>query len=86
VKIMLTCKEASRIISEGLDTKLPLYKQMMVRAHLAMCKTCGYYKKQISSIKNLLSHCDESDHLSAPSSLPEDGRKRIRASLRQQNQ
>ena len=83
MKWMITCKEASRIISDGLEKDLPLLDRILVRIHLAMCKTCGYYKKQIIEIKNLLENCSDSDHLSSPDPLPDDTREQIKALLKQ---
>jgi len=36
----LTCKDASRLISEGLDRKLGLAQRTALRLHLAVCDAC----------------------------------------------
>jgi predicted anti-sigma-YlaC factor YlaD len=36
----VTCKEVSRLVSEGLDRKLPLGEQLRLKAHLAICSGC----------------------------------------------
>jgi predicted anti-sigma-YlaC factor YlaD len=36
----ITCKEAARMVSEGLDKKLPPEEQLRLRAHLAICRGC----------------------------------------------
>jgi predicted anti-sigma-YlaC factor YlaD len=36
----ITCKEAARMVSEGLDKDLPAQEQIRLRAHLAICRGC----------------------------------------------
>jgi predicted anti-sigma-YlaC factor YlaD len=36
----ITCKEVSRLVSEGLDKELPADEQLRLRAHLAICRGC----------------------------------------------
>jgi predicted anti-sigma-YlaC factor YlaD len=36
----ITCKEVARMVSEGLDKKLPPEEQLRLRAHLAICRGC----------------------------------------------
>jgi len=42
----LTCKEASRYISQGLDRKMSLTERMSLRLHLALCDACTNLKAQ----------------------------------------
>lgn len=50
---MLKCKEVTKLISESMDTKLPLRKEIGLRIHLMMCKFCSLYKKQLLQIKKI---------------------------------
>lgn len=36
----ITCKEAARMVSEGLDRSLPPEEQLRLKAHLAICRGC----------------------------------------------
>ena len=49
---MLSCKEASRLISHSLDGELPLAVRAGIRFHLLYCKFCSRYKDQITLIKD----------------------------------
>lgn len=51
---MLMCKEATRLISEGLDRRLPLLQRMSLRLHVMMCGACHTYKKQLESLHRLI--------------------------------
>lgn len=51
---MLMCKEATRLISEGLDRRLPLWQRLNLRLHVSMCGACTAYKRQVEAIHRLL--------------------------------
>ncbi len=45
--IMLSCKEASRLMSEGLDRDLDLGQRAKLRLHVAICTACARVKSQL---------------------------------------
>jgi hypothetical protein len=47
---MLSCKEVTHLLSESQDRKLALGERMRLSIHLAMCKGCSRYRKQIQFI------------------------------------
>ncbi len=51
---MLTCKEAARLISEGLDRKLSLRQRMSLRLHLIMCGACSAYRRQVETLNRVV--------------------------------
>ena len=56
--IMITCKEATHLISIQDEEKLSLSSKLKLKLHLILCKTCLYFAKHVeilkSSIKNLV--------------------------------
>jgi hypothetical protein len=36
----ITCKEAARMLSEGLDRELPAEEKLRLHAHLLICRGC----------------------------------------------
>ena len=52
---MLSCKEATRLVSEGLDRELPLWKRFGLRMHVMLCRACSRYKRQVDSLNKLIS-------------------------------
>jgi len=48
----LTCKEASRYISQGLDRKMSLTERMSLRLHLALCDACTNLKAQFVFLRS----------------------------------
>jgi hypothetical protein len=44
--MMLSCKEAARLVSQGLDRRLGLGERLTLRLHLAICDGCTNFRKQ----------------------------------------
>ncbi len=47
---MLSCKKAIELMSEGMDHKLPFWRRLSLRLHVAMCHHCPRYARQIRSL------------------------------------
>ena len=47
----LTCKEASRLISEGLDRDLPATQRTALRMHITICKACQRISAQFDFLR-----------------------------------
>lgn len=81
--IIPSCKDTSRLVSESMDHRLPLFKRLLVRIHLGMCKHCHRFEEQLLKVRAISRHIN--DHLEPldPSiSLTDEARQRIRKSLR----
>ena len=48
---MLSCKEVTRLLSERQDRKLMLSERIPLQMHLAMCKGCTNYQKQMDFLR-----------------------------------
>ena len=51
----INCKEASRMISAGLDKDLGLVDRAALRLHLAVCDACNKFKFQLVFLRRALS-------------------------------
>ena len=51
---MLSCKEVTHLVSEGLDRKLGLGERLRVRLHLAICDGCANFKKQMDFLRRAM--------------------------------
>ena len=80
---MLTCKEATQLISESLDHKLSFRQQVAVRIHLLMCKFCARYRKQLLMLRDLAEHPFYLEEMETHVTLPQEARERIQRSLKQ---
>ena len=51
MKLLLTCREASRLISERLDRELPIAERAALRVHLAICVACTRMTRQFEFLR-----------------------------------
>ena len=51
----ITCKEASRLLSLGLDQKLTIAQRAALHLHLTLCDACTRVKTQFDFIRRALS-------------------------------
>ena len=51
----ITCKEATRLISLGLDSHLGFADRLALRLHLALCSACNVMKSQFEFMRRALS-------------------------------
>ena len=47
MKLMLTCKQASQIISQSLDSPLSWSDRMRLKFHLSICDACTRFNQQL---------------------------------------
>ena len=55
MKPLLSCKEVSQLVSQGLDGRLGLLERVRLRLHLAICDGCSNFKKQMLFLRKALS-------------------------------
>lgn len=79
---MFKCKEVTRMVSESLDRKLPLYQRIGVRMHLLMCKFCSRFKKQLLFLRETIRlHVERGKDTELSTKLPPEARERISKSI-----
>ena len=49
--MMLSCKQVSRIVSQGLDRELGFTERVRLRVHLAICDGCTNFKDQVAFLR-----------------------------------
>lgn len=93
---MLSCKDATRLVSEKLDRELPLWQRLSLRMHVFLCRGCSRYAHQIESLEEVVTehyrvegleeavteHYREAQPTGPLAELPSDAMERIKASLR----
>jgi len=52
--MMMNCREATRLMSEGQDRKLTLSENVELKFHLMMCKGCRNFSDQMGSLRSLM--------------------------------
>lgn len=48
---MLNCRQATRIMSEGMDRPLSLGERLRLRFHLAFCRGCRAFLRQTAFLR-----------------------------------
>lgn len=79
---MFNCEKVTHLVSESLDHKLPLYRQLGMRIHLLMCKFCSRYQKQLLFLrKTARLYSERSEDLDSSIKLSSEVGKRIKESM-----
>ena len=79
---MLSCKDATRLVSEHLDRKLPFWRRAGLRLHVLLCRGCSRYTQQIKKIDQAVSSHYRADPASRTRErISDSARERIKASL-----
>jgi len=82
---MLSCKDATRLISQAMDTSLPIARRIRLRLHILICKGCTRFERQLLLIREILRRPDAAwtlPEMRTGETLSEEARERIRKSLR----
>jgi hypothetical protein len=59
MKPLLSCKEVSHLVSQGLDRRLGWLERARLRLHLAICDGCTNFNKQMQFLRKALSRLAE---------------------------
>jgi hypothetical protein len=59
--MILSCKEATQLVSEGLDRRLGFVERVALRLHLAICNGCSHFRKQALFLRKAMRRLAESD-------------------------
>jgi hypothetical protein len=59
MKPLLSCKEVSQLVSQGLDRRLGWLERTRLRLHLAICDGCTNFNKQMQFLRKALSRLAE---------------------------
>jgi hypothetical protein len=49
--VILNCREATRLVSQGLDRRLGFAERVALRLHLAICDGCTNFRKQVQFLR-----------------------------------
>ena len=72
---MLSCKQASQIISQSLDRSLTMRERFALKLHLLICKYCKRFSQQIQTLrvamKQMISSIENDNTIEMPSTVKE---------------
>jgi hypothetical protein len=82
-RITPTCAEVVRMVSLGMDKKLPLTMRIKLRIHYLMCTFCKRYTKQLKYMRTTAREFPEKIGKVSDATLPAETKERFKAALRQ---
>jgi len=47
----LSCKEVTRLVSQGMDRRLPFGRRVALRVHFAICAGCTNFNRQMAFLR-----------------------------------
>jgi predicted anti-sigma-YlaC factor YlaD len=77
VKFMLTCKQASQLISQSLDRPLSLSGRVKLKFHLFICDACTRFNKQMGQLRTAVHRMRQDTENDSTIELPADAKARI---------
>jgi uncharacterized protein YcgI (DUF1989 family) len=51
---LISCKDASRLISQMQDQSLTPRKRWLVRLHLLFCDACSHFQRQLATLREAM--------------------------------
>jgi Putative zinc-finger len=51
---LISCKDATRLISQMQDQSLPPRKRWLVRLHLVFCNACRHFERQLVVLREAM--------------------------------
>jgi len=76
-----SCRDSTRLQSDALDRRLPIFRRLGLSLHLLICKWCRRYGRQIAFLRVASHKCAEGeDRIPSPTLSPE-ARERIKRAL-----
>ena len=80
MKWIVTCKETSMLASRAMDERLPFADRLALRMHLAICRNCARFNRQLQEMRRLFRVETGADGDVAPGLTPE-ARQRIETEM-----
>lgn len=74
---MLSCKQASHLVSQSLDRKLARRELIALRLHLMLCRMCRRFTKQTITIRSMILRLRQQVEMDESISLPTEAKQRI---------
>ncbi len=78
---MINCRQATRLISQSMDTKLPWHRRLAMRVHLLYCIWCRRYARQLKFLRSAAKQLPPESACSPAQKLSEAAKQQMRARL-----
>ena len=85
-RLMLSCREATELLSDACDTQLSFSRRVALRAHLMMCHLCRRYKAQIRLLNRAARRYGSAQEGTTSRQLSDSAKQRIKQQLRDESE
>jgi Putative zinc-finger len=75
--MMLNCKQASHLLSQSMERKLPLWQRLSLRIHLMLCDACAQFSLQLETLRLAMEQLGRKFVNDDSLTLPDEARRRI---------
>lgn len=79
MKWRVSCKESTELVSRAMDERLSFADRLAMRMHLAICRNCARFARQLQDMRRLLHSETGADDVVA--GLSQEARQRIETEL-----
>ena len=80
-RLNLTCRDASRFVSQQMDRDLEMSERVGLSIHLALCGSCRRYRRQLELLRRVTNLAFRHPLPNGRCALSPEARERIRARL-----
>jgi hypothetical protein len=80
---MLNCRQATHLISQSLDAKLPWHRRLQMKVHLLYCVWCRRYAAQLKFLRRATRELPPEALDAAPQKLSSEEKKQMNARLQE---
>lgn len=80
--MLINCRQATRLISQRMDAKLPWHRRLAVRIHLLYCLWCRRYAVQVRTLRAATQQLDPEAPISSQR-LSAEAKTQMRARLQE---
>lgn len=77
--MIISCKNASQLISKSLDQRLSFSERFKLRLHLLMCDMCTRFKQQLHALQSVIKKLLNQTEKESSIQLPQHTKERIHA-------
>ena len=60
--MILSCKEVTRLVSQGMDRRLTFGRRVSLRVHFAICEGCTNFTRQMQFLRDSLRKLADHQH------------------------
>jgi hypothetical protein len=80
---MLNCRQATRLISQSFDAKLPWHRRLAMRVHLLYCVWCRRYAAQLQFLRRATREFPPESLEAVPQRLSNEEKEQMNARLQE---